>query len=101
MSTMAEDENESGEEAMEVAPVEESGGSRREIKEIRPKNPSPEINDPEPPTYSLSGVIGVIKKKGLNEAILDDAWGPHVHITLIISIIICIGLIVAAIQLST
>ncbi|UCH88027.1 MAG: hypothetical protein JSV49_07080 [Thermoplasmata archaeon] len=74
----------------------EEKSERRQVLEIRPKDPSPEVNDAEPPRYSLGGVLNTVKKKGLLEALADDAWGPHVHLTLLLTVIIFIAIVTVA-----
>ena len=98
-----EEKNESDKEKEEPVEVqtEEEQSSKRRVLEIRPKNPSPEVNDDEPPKLTLGGVFSVIRKKGLLEALSDDAWGPHVHLVTILIIILMIAVGVAIIQFST
>lgn len=74
---------------------------RRDIREIIPDDTMPEVNDPEPPELSIGGVLEVVRKKGLVGAISDDAWGPHVHLLMIISIIFIIAIVIAIIQAIT
>jgi hypothetical protein len=97
---MTMDDDQKDEQPKTDEPEEETH-TRREIVEIRPKDPSPEINDPEPPKFSIGGVLAVVKKKGLLEAITDDAWGPHVHLVLLMSIVSIIAIIIAIVQFSS
>ena len=51
------------EEVEVVEVVEEETFIRREIQEIIPTDTAPEVNDPEPPQLSISGVLNIVKKK--------------------------------------
>jgi hypothetical protein len=90
-------------DAQEVQPMDdpEEKVVRREIREIIPDDTMPEVNDPEPPELSVGGVLGVVRKKGLIGAISDDAWGPHVHLLMLISIIFIVAVVIAIIQVVT
>jgi hypothetical protein len=98
---MADEDKAVSEDSMEVEPEEEESSTRREILEIRPKDPSPEVNDPEPPELTIGGVLGIVRKKGLIGALSDDAWAPHVHLVMLLVIITMIAIGVAIIQLAT
>jgi hypothetical protein len=98
---MADEDKAASEESMEVDPVDDEQSVRREILEIRPKDPSPEVFDPEPPELTIGGVLGIVKKKGLIGALSDDAWAPHVHLVMLLVIITMIAIGVAIIQLAT
>ena len=75
--------------------AEEEETRTKTVVEIIPKNPSPEIHNDEPPKFSLNGVFTIIRKKGLMEAMSDDAWGPHVHLVMILIVITLIAIGVA------
>lgn len=98
---MSEDDTTPAADPEEVEPIEDDKSIRREITEIRPTDPSPEVFGEEPPNFSLGGVLGIIKKKGLAGAHADDAWGPHVHLFIIMIIIFLIALGVAIVQFTT
>jgi hypothetical protein len=85
-------------EAEQIEVVEEETMTRRHIEEIIPTDTAPEVNDPEPPKLTIPGVMGIVKKKGLAGALSDDAWGPHVHLVMLLVIIFLIALGIALIQ---
>lgn len=96
---MPEEKSENEAEESEVVEVvEEEKSIRREIQEIIPTDTAPEVNDPEPPQLSISGVLNIVKKKGLAGALSDDAWGPHVHLVMLLVIIFLIAIGIAIIQ---
>ena len=74
---------------------------RREIREIIPTDTMPDVNEPEPPKLSVTGALNVVKKKGLLGAITDDAWGPHVHLLMLLVIIFIMAVTIAIIQVAT
>ena len=74
---------------------------RREIREIIPTDTMPDVNEPDPPLLSVTGALNVVKKKGLLGAITDDAWGPHVHLLMLLVIILIMAVTIAIIQTVT
>jgi hypothetical protein len=84
----------------EVEPVDKDAPVRRKVREIIPTDPSPEVFEDEPPKLTIGGVFGIVKKKGLLGALSDDAWGPHVHLVMLLIIIFFIAVGVALVQLT-
>lgn len=83
---------------VEVDPIDEDKTVKRDIQEIRPTDNLPDVDLAEPPKLTIGGVLDVIKKKGLVGAISDDAWGPHVHLIILLIIISLVAVSVGVIQ---
>jgi hypothetical protein len=48
-----------------------------------------ELENMEPPGYSIPKILATIKAKGVFKAMDDEEMGPHVHLTYLI-IMVCI-----------
>jgi hypothetical protein len=80
-----------------------------EVKPFDPKAPSGSdsvyVTDhsipDEPPEFSVFQIINMIRERGFSESIKDEAWGPHVHLMIILCTVFLIAIIIGVITLAT
>ena len=60
---------------------------------------NPEIGD-EPPEFSIGTIISMFRERGIVNTLDDEAYGPHTHLLLLLSIVFLIALIIGAVQLA-
>ena len=88
---MAQDSTSKAEDRFEVQPLDTQSGSL-----YVPDQPIPD----EPPEFSIGKVLKLFRERSFSEVIKDEAWGPHVHLVLILFIVFVIAIVIGIIQLA-
>ena len=76
-----------------------------QFSEVKPLDPGnmDKINNTErpipdvPPEFSIGELITLFRELGISEALKDEAWGPHVHLLIILFTVFIIAILIGII----
>lgn len=77
---------------IEVKPLDTSAPSTSDDSMYIPDN-IPE----EPPEFSIGEMIGMFRERSFSEILKDEAWGPHVHLLIILVTVFFIAIVIGVI----
>ena len=78
---------------IEVKPLDPTAPSTSEDSMYIPDQPIPE----EPPEFSIGEMIGMFRERSFSEILKDEAWGPHVHLLIILVTVFFIAIVIGVI----
>ena len=55
----------------------------------------------EPPEFSVIKIINMFRERSFSEILKDEAWGPHVHLMIILCTVFLIAIIIGLITWAT
>ncbi len=82
----------SDDDLVEVKPLDPKATADSDSIYI-PDQPIPE----EPPDFSIGEMIGMFRERSFSEILQDEAWGPHVHLLIILFTVFIIAIIIGLI----
>jgi len=81
---------------IEVKPFDPSAPSGEDTI-YAPDQPIPD----EPPEFNVFAIINMFRERSFSELMKDEAWGPHIHLTIILCTVFLIAIIIGLITWAT